>query len=180
MVQLKKHFLRRLQTGWCNKVRKQLGAWILPDPSWLVRSGSDNSIMAVNSASTVSPPPHIGHGWLWVEWSGTHRCRRLTFCFLFVIRNIFHTQFESSRHQRVDWDPSWGVCSAPPLQPHWFPVQSNASCCHWLVPPPLSLTRTVWTACKAKSTAFAHCFSGAMSKNADCFPYVPIVTDRKE
>lgn len=56
--------------------------------------------MAVNSTSTGSPPPRIGHGCMWVEWSGTHICCTLTIRFLFVIRNIFHTQFESSRGLR--------------------------------------------------------------------------------
>lgn len=54
-----------------NKVKA--GQGILPDDqSWLVRSaGSDNSITPVNSTSTVSPPPHIGHGCMWVEWSSS-------------------------------------------------------------------------------------------------------------
>lgn len=108
-----KHYKLSDVTSLSNIVRKELEGWILPDQSWLVRSaGSGSSILAVTSTSTASPPPRVGHGWMWVEWSGTHLCRALTICFLFLIRNIFHTQFESSRHEREDWDPSWGDLSA--------------------------------------------------------------------
>lgn len=27
--------------------------------------------MPVNSAVTASPPPHFGHGWMWVEWKSS-------------------------------------------------------------------------------------------------------------
>lgn len=28
-------------------------------------------MMPVNSAVTASPPPHFGHGWMWVEWKSS-------------------------------------------------------------------------------------------------------------
>lgn len=105
-------------------------------------------------------------------WSGTHLCRTLTIYFLFLTRHIFNTQFESSRYRREkgeERDPCWGLCSAPPLQPHWFPVQSDTSCCQWLVPPPslcpprqpakwnqLHL-RTVFVAVSEKAHRFPFC-----------------------
>lgn len=63
--------------------KRQLDRWILPDQSWLVRSaGSDNSIMPVNSASTVSPPPHV---WTWMDVGGVELISVAhslsTFCF---------------------------------------------------------------------------------------------------
>lgn len=65
------------------KQSKKPDGWILPDQSRLLRSaGSDNSITAVNSTSTVSPPPRIGHGCMWVEWnsSPSHTYYPLSVC----------------------------------------------------------------------------------------------------
>lgn len=101
------------------------------DQSWLARSaGSDNSITPVNSTSTVSPPPHVGHGCMWVEWSSSPS-RIHYLLFVFSPLSLSHRGTN-----RADRGLPWELCTAPPLQPHWLPVLSDPSCYQWLPPPP--------------------------------------------
>lgn len=109
--------------------------------------------MPVNSAVTASPPPHFGHGWMWVEWkSSLTDSLSHTHTYLLLLFSpsppppspLLLTHTFSLSHQCVTVHVKTfssivlplSLSFVPPLEPHSrFSVQSNNSCFHWLGSP---------------------------------------------
>lgn len=121
-------------------------------------AGSDNSITPVNNTSTVSPPPHIGHGCMWVEWSSS---LSRTHYLLFVSH---HTYLQHSvrvievQTERTEVFP--GSSARHRLfSPTGFQFNQTPAVANDYPPPSLSTT-----ACKMKPDAFTHSCGRIMCK----------------